>query len=115
MSPATPQSYALQQALNEFILALVKPLTDKVEQLEKKLNLIESLQDEWVDTKTALKMIGRKRPETMKSLRERDGTLIKYKQEGSRFFYCRRSIIAHSESKTVGRTTARDLSHLIPK
>jgi len=96
---------ALGRLIDARVAELVRPL-------EAELQLVKSLQDEWVDTKTALKIIGRKKPQTLKAERERPGTLIVVKFEGkmsSTPRYLRASLLAYNDRKTKRRVTAKPI------
>lgn len=105
MSPAlTPPSYQFvdYRQVQEMILAAVEPL-------QKELNLVKSLQSEWVDTKEALKMTGLRSAETLKAERERHNTKLIVKFEGKFPKYLRISLLAYNEAKTAKRYVGRSL------
>ena len=105
MSPAfTPPSYQFVDfaQVQQMINAAMEPL-------QKELELIKSLQSEWVDTKVALKMTGLKSAETLKAERERLNTKLIFKLEGKFPKYLRASILAYNEAKTVRRYVGRSL------
>jgi hypothetical protein len=92
---------ALYRLINARVAELLKPL-------EAELQLVKSLQDEWVDTKTALRITGLKKAQTLKAERERPGTLVAVKFEGEMSNtprYSRASLLAYNDKKSKSRVT----------
>jgi hypothetical protein len=106
-----------QQELVAQLADLINQLVDmRVEEITKplkaELQLVKSLQSEWVDTKEALKITGIKKAQTLKAERERPGTVIIFKFEGSMCNtprYLRASLIAYNDKKTKRRITGYPL------
>ncbi len=106
-----------QQELVAQLVGLINQLVDmRVEEMLKplkaELQLVKSLQSEWVDTKEALKITGIKTAQTLKRERERPGTVVVFKMEGkmcSTPRYLRASLIAYNEKKTQHRISAYPL------
>ena len=84
-------------------------VAEKIKPLQEELALIKSLQDSWVNTKEAEKITGIK-SQALKKERERPGTVIEFKLEGTRPFYLRTSLLEYSAKKTVRRHAGRILS-----
>jgi hypothetical protein len=111
-----PNLNSMPASMLNFIIALSTYMREVAEEqiqpLKVELQLIKSLQDEWVDTKTALKITGLKKGQTLKIERERPGTLLVVKFIGSMSNtprYLRTSLLAYSDKKTKRRVTARPI------
>jgi hypothetical protein len=96
MDNALPEHYFLVNG-NE----LVKLILHLTEPLRKRIEYLESCLTEWVDTKEAMRITGIKSPDTLKTERERLGTLIKAKLEGRKPLYSRASLLAYNEARSV--------------
>ena len=106
----SPQYSSPHTLLETALMVLIQPLINaqvaRIDQLERQVQQLASVTERWVDTKTAMRLLHYKRPEALKELRERPGTLIRYKREGKTgklVKYCTDSIAAHNEAKTIRR------------
>lgn len=85
-------------------------LVDRIAVLEKSLGALQAGQSEWVDTKEALRLTGLKCGETLKAERERPGTRVRVKFEGStnkQPRYLRSSLVAYNEARTLRHRPAQ--------
>ena len=82
--------------------------------LEQELALIKSLQCEYVSTQEALKILGFKDADTLRAMREREGSVIVAKFEGKNEQipkYLRSSLLAHNaERQAHPRRAGRNLA-----
>lgn len=97
--------FVQRDEVQRMIEAATQPLLQKIE-------LLESLTDEWVETKVALKLTGIKSRTTLALERERPSSLLQYEGIGKAIRYSRASCIAFTESKRLGKTVRRPLLHV---
>lgn len=90
------------------------PLMAKYEALAKRLEELERLQDEWVDTKTAMRLTGVSRT-TLTEERERPGTKLEYKYEGSKPLYSRASIFSYNESRKIPKAISIERTMMVSR
>ncbi|KUG06906.1 hypothetical protein [Solirubrum puertoriconensis] len=90
-------------------LAELADLPAKMHELEQRFAALElQLQayveaiDDDVDTATALQLTGINSRTTLVAERDRKGTLLKYRKEGTKCLYSRRSCIDYKLSKRLG-------------
>jgi hypothetical protein len=77
-------------------------LMDEMVQLKQRVAELERLQDEWVDTKIAIRIVGVSRT-TLEKERQRPGTKLEYKYEGAKPLYSRASLFNYNEARRIPR------------
>lgn len=101
----------LMHELAGFIGRLVTlQVNELLQPLQKELQLVKSLQDEWVDTQEAMKITGIKQAQTLKAERERPGTALIVKFEGKTHKsprYLRTSLLEYNQRRTLRREAGR--------
>jgi hypothetical protein len=100
----------LLDALSRLIDARV---AERLKPIGADIQLIKSLQSEWVDTKEAMRITGIKQAQTLKKERERLGTALVVKFEGRTGKsprYLRASLLEYNERKTQHRRPGRVLA-----
>ncbi|UYZ60170.1 helix-turn-helix domain-containing protein [Hymenobacter latericus] len=76
----------------------LQPVLARLDAAERRVQQLEASLDEWVDTRTACRLLGVS-DDTLKRQREKPGCLIEYKGEGRKILYSRRSLFRYSEAR----------------
>lgn len=104
----------LQALLEQTIAQLVGPLHETVRALQADVAHLKSQQNEWVSQHEAMRILNVS-ANWLKALRDKPGTLIRYKFEGKTQKlprYCRASLDSHNASKTRRPTLIETLHPL---
>jgi hypothetical protein len=109
-----PRYAEVQELLLNTITTLIRQIvSEAMIPLEQELQLIKSLQNDWVNTKEAMRITGIKQAETLKAERERPSTLIVVKFEGTTGkmpLYLLTSLLAYNDSRIYRHHTGRNLN-----